>query len=214
MERELTDLIRKVIKMIVKRANKLKEERVSEVEDAELMTGLENALRVMTENATEMVRSLDVSKGLVEAQHWAKREKFCSELIELIVQRSLTTTQKDSRNEGSTLGQSNALLYGGRHGPPWKGRATPLVPAGKAGARGSEQISSDCSQSVFLSHLPTGINLCASQVDLSQAHESAVPSSSSCLEGRVENHDRELPMVTSALVKILSIEWIALETSE
>jgi hypothetical protein len=78
---------------------------------------------------------------------------------------------------------------------------TPLVPAGKAGARGSEQISSDCSQPVLLSCLPTGLNQCGSHDDLSQAHESAVSSSSSCLEGRVEKHDRKLPMVTSALVK-------------
>jgi hypothetical protein len=181
------------------RINEMKMRSEPEDEAAELMTGLENTLRVMMINATEMTRKTEISKILVETRHWAQRERFCADLIELITGCSAATRNEDQQLEGSTLGQSNTLLYGEGHGPPWKGRATPLVPAGKAGTRGSEQITSDCSQSVLPSCLTTGLDQRASHAELSQAYESAVSSSSSCLEGRVENHDRKLPMVTSAL---------------
>jgi hypothetical protein len=101
-----------MIKKMSKRARKLKEEQKLEAEDTDLMTGLENTLRVMTVNATEMIKTLEVSRGLMDAQRWAKREKFCSELTEMITARSSITVQDDNRCEGGTLGQSNALLYG------------------------------------------------------------------------------------------------------
>jgi hypothetical protein len=38
---------------------------------------------------------------------------------------------------GGKLGPPGQSDHGHRHGPPWKGRASPLVPAVKSGARGS-----------------------------------------------------------------------------
>jgi hypothetical protein len=199
MANSLIKRTRRVVRIMIDRAIEMKQEPETENEATELMTGLENTLRIMMVNATEMIRSSDAFRKMAETQHWARREKFSADLIEQITGRWSLARSEDQRQEGSTLGQSNALLYGGGHGPPWKGRPTPLVPAGKAGARGSEQISSHCSQSVLLSSLPTDLEQCASQVGLSQAHESPVSSSSSYSEGRVENHDRKLPMITLAL---------------
>jgi hypothetical protein len=179
MLKQLVKYIRSTITRMLRGMSRNRSNQEREVSTEELISGLENTLRVMRTNATEAIRRSNVSKTLVESQHWVQRERFCTDLIELFAGRLATTRDEGQRLEGSTLGQSNALLYGGGHGPPWKGRATPLVLAGKAGARGSEQISSDCSQSVLLSCLPTGLNQCASHVELPQAHESAVSSPSS-----------------------------------
>jgi hypothetical protein len=55
---------------------------------------------------------------------------------------------------------------------------------------------------VNFSNSLAGLNKCGPSVDLTSTHESAISSSpSSYSEGRVEYHDRKLPMVTSALVK-------------
>jgi hypothetical protein len=199
MTETLDEEIRRLICGMQPWQEELEARQEREEETGDLMTGLENTLKVMAMNASKMIPISEKTEGSIGVHHWANRERLCLDLIELISLQNRSTQQMNGPDEGNTLGQSNTLLYGEGHGPPWKGRVTPLVPAGKAGARGSEQISSDCSQSALFSCLPTGLDQCASHAELSQAHESAVSSSSSCLEGRVENHDRKLPMVTSAL---------------
>jgi hypothetical protein len=109
----LSKRVRRVVKKMIRRATEMKTEPELETEAIELMTGLENTLRVMMVNATEMIRSSDDSREIVETQHWARRERFCAGLIELITGRSSTTRCEDRQQEGSMLGQSNALLYGG-----------------------------------------------------------------------------------------------------
>jgi hypothetical protein len=44
--------------------------------------------------------------------------------------------------------------HGGRHDPPWEYIAVPLVSAGKAEARGSDRLASDCPQSEPLACQP------------------------------------------------------------
>jgi hypothetical protein len=178
----------------------MKANQEHEEEPSDLITGLENTLKVMATNAAKMILLSKESEGTVEIRHWANRERFCRKLIELIESRNSSTQQNVDHGGGRKLGQSNALLYGGGHGPPWKGRAPPLVLAGKAGARGSEQFYLGCSQPELISCLPTGPDPCAyREFFASRAHELASSSSSFRLGGRVENHDRKQPMVPSAL---------------
>jgi hypothetical protein len=90
---------------------------------------------------------------------------------------------------------------GGGHDPQWKGTASPLVSAGKAEARGSDPLPSDCSQTETLSCLPTSLDLrgpsAVSEMTLVSADLS---DSSTCLEARTEHRDGKSPMVTSALI--------------
>jgi hypothetical protein len=86
------------------------------------------------------------------------------------------------------------------HGPPWEETASPLVSAGKAEARGPDRLLSDCFQPEPLSCLPTGLCVSSPHVDSDAMHSIADSSdSSTCLDGRAEHRDGELPMVTSAL---------------
>jgi hypothetical protein len=87
--------------------------------------------------------------------------------------------------------------------PPWTYIVSPLVLAGKAGARGSEWLLSDCSQSEPQSHLPTGLHVRgpSSDSDLTRSPVDSVDLSVSSAhqEGRTEHREGILPMVTSAL---------------
>jgi hypothetical protein len=107
--------------------------------------------------------------------------------------------QGEKGDERSMLDQSNVLLYGGGHGPPWKGRASPLVLAGKAGTRGPGIIV-DFSRSTSISSLPASPDPQLFKKIFADHPRGSMPSPlPSSLEGRVENHDRKKPMVTSAL---------------
>jgi hypothetical protein len=86
-----------------------------------------DTLKMMAANAAKMMVTSKETDGPEETRHWANRERLCRDLIELINPQSSLTLQDGNRGERSKLGQSNALLYGGGHGPPWKGRAPPLV---------------------------------------------------------------------------------------
>jgi hypothetical protein len=133
-----------------------------------------------------------------KAIQWTAREGFCSDLVDLLKRRIATTDADLTQNAGGTFGQLEPFSFGNGHGSPCKGRVIPLVPAGKARARGSEQISEDCCQPELLSTLPTSLIERESSADLELSRESAAFSSSSNSEGRIERRDRKQPMVTSA----------------
>jgi hypothetical protein len=93
--------------------------------------------------------------------------------------------------------------HSGGTDPPWTYIASPMVLAGKAWARGSYGLPSDCPQSEPQSHLPTGSHVRGLSVgsDLTRNRADSVdlllPSVHP--ESRTEHRDGILPMVTSEL---------------
>jgi hypothetical protein len=84
MTEVLEEEIRRLIKEMCRRTEELGESQGSGDDEGDLMTGLENTLRVMAANATEKIKSFDKPRGLVDAQHWDERERFCLELVNLV----------------------------------------------------------------------------------------------------------------------------------
>jgi hypothetical protein len=110
-----------------------------------------------------------------------------------------------TEDAGVTLKLLGSYGHSGGTDPHWTYIASPLVLAGKAEARGPDRLSSDCSQSEPQSHLPTGLYTRGPFVDFN-LDLTRVPADSADLsvpsvhpEGRTEDRDGILPMVTSAL---------------
>jgi hypothetical protein len=82
-----------------------------------------------------------------------------------------TRQRKKYESELNAADMNSGTDYGGGHGPPWKGRAIPLVPAGEAGARGSVRLNSDCSQSEPLPNSPNCLQHARGPSDVSGLSE-------------------------------------------
>jgi hypothetical protein len=153
-----------------------------------------------------MIESLrEDEKVSPEAKKLEERNLFCINMADHM-NFLIDWTEVDLPiDPGGKLGQFSQSDHGGGHGHPWKGRRTPPVPVVKAEARGSEWLSSDCSQSGPLSCLPNGFDPCGQSSDSESTHETTAPSSQACLEGQTEHRDGKLRMVTSALfMKLLA----------
>jgi hypothetical protein len=120
----MTEVLKDEIWLLVNRMNhRLMEQMALEEvkDDEEVVAEVENASKAMLANATEMLSSLDPYKdrgGLVEAHHWARRERFWRELVEWAGPRFLDTTWGTGHDPVCTLGQSDPLLFGGGHHAP------------------------------------------------------------------------------------------------
>jgi hypothetical protein len=70
-----------------------------------------------------------------EAKRLEERNLFCINMADHMKFLIHWTEVDLPIDPGCKLGQFSQSDHGGGNGPPWKGRATPLVAAGKAGAR-------------------------------------------------------------------------------
>jgi hypothetical protein len=95
--------------------------------EARLGQLIENEVRSAEKKALSTVEWMYGLKRVRDLRHLGQK---LSRGLEEDADRMMGTSRKGSTELGST-GDTD---YGGGHGPPWKGRASPLVPAGEAGA--------------------------------------------------------------------------------
>jgi hypothetical protein len=125
-------------------------EKQMKTSDLSLMEGLEHRLTKLIDEERHRNSAEENSQIAFErVKAYSRRVQYDR------LKRCLLLTVQDAWGRAVTLKEQEKRIadlnggtdYGGGHGPPWKGRATPLVPAGDAGARGSDWLNSDCSHS-------------------------------------------------------------------
>jgi hypothetical protein len=148
-------------------------------------------LQMRAENERKENEALGIGKLLKKDREWRFGAEFCQKMPSRIRAGPLTASGRWARNS------RDGLDHGG-HNSWWIGIAGPLVSAGKAEARGSEWLPSDCSQFEPLSCMPTGING-RDPSDLSKLTRGFAGSSdlsTSHVEGWAEHSDWKSPLVT------------------
>jgi hypothetical protein len=122
---------------------------------------------------TEMAR--EDERLRLQAKRWEERNLSCLSIVDDLRQLRYSRELIIPVDPGGKLGQVDQLDYGSGHGPAWKERVGPLVPEGRAGARGPEWLIYGYLQPEYLSSLPNGFKPCGSSADSELTHILQIP---------------------------------------